>query len=118
MTPAVIHASLHLYTLYSEAVREAGAFCIFFLGRLKKKPKCASFWCLCAELLRVCVCLLSVWERVYSQVLADILGLCGCGWWLACCADNREGTASFFSVFLSACVLSACVCACVCEYIT
>ena len=75
---------------------------MFFL----RKAKVCIFRCLFAD---CCVCVwLSVWEWVYSQVLADILGLCGCGWWLAFCADNREGTASFFLYFY--------LLVCVCEY--
>lgn len=73
---------------------------MFFL----RKAKVCIFPCLFAD---CCVCV-SVWEWVYSQVLADILGLCGCGWWLAFCADNREGTASFFLYFY--------LLVCVCEY--
>lgn len=83
---------------------------MFFLGRHKKSQSVHLKVLICKFLLvcvSICVCLLTVWERVYSQVLADILGLCGCGWWLACCADNREGTAYFFCI-------SICLCVCVC----
>lgn len=62
-----------------------------FLRRHKKK-----YACLSADFCMRVYARLSVWKRVYSQVLADILGLCGCGWWLASCAENREGTVYFF----------------------
>lgn len=88
----------------SATATEAGALCISVPWKIKKEHNvCTLRVCVDYECVRVCVCLLSVWESVCSQVPA--MGLCGCGWWLAClhCRQLRRNCL-FFPVFLSACV--------------
>lgn len=112
---------LPIFTRRRRALIEAGALCIVafrknnnFIFRRLYTEWCMYIYVYTLKCIWLCVCLSAVWERVYSQVLADILGLCGCGWWLACCADNREGTVYFIYLLVSVCVsLRVCISACV-----
>lgn len=82
--PPSVHCSA--YVLYTAPRREAGALCIFVPLENKKIAQRVQLL-VCVQIMCVCVCLLSVWERVCSQVPA-MGSVVVVGGLLACTADN------------------------------